>query len=151
MKIRKFLSESPVFALYQANSLVIEPMQSRLANYDVHLLQGLILTAFFFEDREVRPRELFSVFKVSKSNLSHALRSLERKGLVKRTTQAKDARGYWFSLTAVGRKKALLLVKDFDEIENLLEKTVGKKAINQFVNTTIRIRSVYQSNIKWSI
>lgn len=133
MKIKKFIAESPIFALYRGHSLFVAPFQIRLAQEGVHFLQGLILTALFFEEREVRPREMAKVFQVSKSNLSHALRSLEKKGWLKRAILAEDARGYLFSLTSSGRKKALTLIKTFDEAEDKLEK-VGVKATKDFVS-----------------
>src|SRR5882724_3106522 len=99
MRIRKYLSQSPVFALYQAQGSLIEHIQDRLSKEDVHLLQGLLLTSLFFEEREVRPLELAKEFGVSKSNLSHAMRDLEKKGFIKRNMHGSDARGYLFSLS----------------------------------------------------
>lgn len=127
MKIRKYLTQSPIFALYRAQNLVVERFQQKLKRNDVHLLQGLILTAIFFEDKEVRPIELQSVLKVEKSNLSHALRGLERKGLITRSMHLSDARGYLFSLTPAGRKSTLDLIKEFDKIQDQIEGKLGKK------------------------
>lgn len=127
MKIRKYLTQSPIFALYRAQNLVVERFQQKLKRNDVHLLQGLILTAIFFEDKEVRPFELQSALKVEKSNLSHALRGLERKGLIKRSMHSSDARGYIFSLTPAGRKSTLDLIKEFDKIQGQIEGQLGKK------------------------
>lgn len=148
MKFKKFLSQSPIFAMYQGNALVIEHIQSLLEKDDVHLLQGFILTAIFFEEKEVRPLELASTFKLSKSNLSHALRSLEKKGFVRRSTNVADARGYWFSLTTSGKKKALLLIKIFDGIEDKLDKLVGVKSTKEFVSTSKAMVEAYQYKIK---
>ncbi len=133
MKIKKFLSQSPLFALYRGQSLVLENFQARLAKDEIHFLQALILTAIFFEDRQVRPFELASQFEVSKSNLSHSLRNLEKKGWLRRSMHAEDARGYLFDLTAAGRKKAMSLVKIFDEVEGAIEKRVSIKSSREFI------------------
>jgi len=145
MKIKKFISQSPIFALYLGNALLIEPFQAQLAKEGIHFLQGLILTALFFETREVRPYELAKVFQVSKSNLSHALRDLEKKGMLKRSVHPDDARGYLFCLTPLGNKKALGLVKTFDDVENALEKNVSGKATKEFINVINQYVDGYHS------
>jgi DNA-binding MarR family transcriptional regulator len=134
MKIKKFIAQSPIVALYRGNTLLIEPFQIRLAKEGVHLLQGLILTALFFEDQEVRPFELANILQVSKSNLSHSLRSLEKKGWIERGIHSQDARGYLFSLTSTGKKKAVVLIRIFDEAEEVIERNIGRKETKDFVN-----------------
>ncbi len=114
--------------------LIVEPFQERLAKEGVHLLQSLILTSLFFEEREVRPMELARTFQVSKSNLSHALRDLEKRGFLKRSLLEQDARAYLFSLTPLGKKKTLSLVKMFDQVETAFEKEVGVQITRDFVH-----------------
>lgn len=134
MKIKKFISQSPIFALYRAQSVVLESFQQRLSEHGVHLLQGLILTAIFFEEKDVRPLELHSVFGVERSNLSHALRDLEKMGLLKRSMHPTDARGYVFSLTPSGRKKTLALIKEFDGVQDAFEASLGVRGTKEFVD-----------------
>ncbi len=144
MKINNFLAESPIFALYQAQGHLINHLQNELQKHDVHLIQGLILTALFFEDREVRPKELSKTFQMTPSNLSHLLRDLEKKELVKRSMHESDARGYVFTLTAAGKKKSLSLIKIFDTIQTKLEKKVGVKSFKDFVNKITKVTNAYQ-------
>lgn len=127
MKIKSYLTQSPIFALYRAQNLIILRFQKKLKKHQVHLIQGLILTSMFFEDRDVRPLELQNVLRVEKSNLSHALRGLEKKKLIKRSMHPKDARGYLFQLTSSGKSTALDLIKDFDFIQNTFEEKLGQK------------------------
>lgn len=141
MKIQKFLSQSSLYVLYRGQTQVIEPFQLKLKKEGIHLLQGLILTALFFEDREVRPLELAQVLQVSKSNLSHSLRALEKRGWLKRSLHPQDARGYLFSLTAQGRKKALVLVKIFDKTESELEDSAGAKNVRDWLQSSRSILS----------
>ena len=145
MKIEKFLSHSPIFALYLTTSLVVEAFQARLAKYEVHLLQALVLTALFFEEREVRPSELSRAFQVDRSTLSHALRGLEKKGWLRRGLHPTDARGYVLSLTSGGRRKALALVKEFDSTQDGLEAAVGSRRLRETVDEIHGIRLQYQS------
>jgi DNA-binding MarR family transcriptional regulator len=148
MRIRKYLSQSPVFALYQAQGSLIEHIQDRLSKEGVHLLQGLLLTAIFFEEKEVRPMELLKEFKVSKSNLSHAMRDMEKKGFLKRTMHESDARGYLFSLSNLGRKKATGLIKIFDEVQDELEKGIGVRSVKDFVQNVTEVVLTYDSKFR---
>jgi DNA-binding MarR family transcriptional regulator len=133
MKIKKFLSQSIVYTAYLSQTVILESFQKKLAAYDVHFLQGLILTSLFFEDREVRPLELHQILGVEKSNLSHSLRGLEKKGFLKRSMHATDARGYCFTLTASGKKMATVLIKEFDTFQNKIESIIGVTKTNDIV------------------
>lgn len=133
MKIEHYLAESPVFALYRAQSLLVDTLQRELAKEGVHFLQGLILTACFFESKELRPRDFAQVFRVSNSNLSHALRDLERKKYLRRSLHREDARGYLFQITPHGRKKALSLMSMFNAIQSEMEVSLGVRSFRDFV------------------
>lgn len=130
MRIRKFLDESPLFNLVLAYNEIIGDFQKRLSAEGVHFLEALILTGLFFEERPARPTELAKTFHVSKSNLSHSLRSLEKKRWIERTSLDEDARAYLISLSRDGRKKAPKLIKLFDATENRLEQEFGNRKIN---------------------
>ncbi|MDD4975577.1 MAG: MarR family transcriptional regulator [Bacteriovorax sp.] len=133
MKIKKFLSHSIVYTSYLSQTVILESFQQKLAAHSVHFLQALILTSLFFEDREVRPLELHQTFGIEKSNLSHSLRGLEKLGLLKRTMHPTDARGYCFTLTASGKKKALTLIKEFDVFQETIEAIMGVSKTNDVV------------------
>jgi DNA-binding MarR family transcriptional regulator len=130
MRINKFLEESPLFNLAVTYNEVIGDFQTRLSKEGVHFLESLILTALFFEEKAVRPTELARTFQATKSNMSHSLRSLERKGLIERKTDNNDARAYYFSLTKEGKKISTRLIKVFDSTENRLEAAFGQRKIN---------------------
>ena len=130
MRIEKFLSASPLFNLYSAYDQILGDFQKRLKLEDVHFLQALILTGIFFEERPVRPSELAKVFGSTRPNVSHALRSLQKHGLVERKTSSDDARAYFFNLTREGKKKVPRLIKIFDSTEDEIEKGLGGKKIN---------------------
>ena len=144
MKIEKYLQQSPVFALYRAQGALIDHLQNLLKKNDLHLLQALILTALFFEDAEIRPRDLAKTFQVSNSTLSHALHGLEKRSLVIRSLHPSDARGYLIHTTGVGKKKALTLVKLFDKIQEELETQMGVRSFRDFVRTLDKLISVYR-------
>jgi DNA-binding MarR family transcriptional regulator len=147
MKIKKFISQSPIFSLYLAASEVVEHFQKNLVNFEVHFLQGLILTAIFFEDKEVRPLELSHVFQVERSTLSHAIRGLEKKGWLKRNMHPTDARGYVLSLTSSGRKKALALIKEFDQVHDGIEQNIGVRKLKESIDNINAVRKSYSEYI----
>ncbi len=130
MKIEKFLNASPLYNLSIAYGEIIGGFQKRLAEEQVHFLQALILTGIYFEERPARPGELARAFACSRSTLSHALRGLERKGLLERKSSSDDARAYFFSLTKEGRRKVPRLVKIFDSTEDRIEEAFAGKKIN---------------------
>lgn len=130
MRIEKFLVASPLFNFYSAYDQVLGDFQKRLRDEEVHFLQALILTGIFFEERPVRPSELAKILRATRPNVSHALRNLEKRGLVERRTSKEDARAYLFDLTREGRKKVPRLVKLFDSTENKIEQALGGKKVN---------------------
>lgn len=138
MRIEKFLETSPLFSLYVAYDQVLRDFQERLKREEVHFLQALIVTGIFFEERAVRPSELAATFKSSRSNISHAIRDLERKGVLERASQENDARGYRLSLSRGGKRKAARLAGIFDSIQNQIEAAGGRDLspeLRRFVKT----------------
>ena len=130
MRIEKFLASSPLFNLSVAYDEIIGDFQKRLLAEEVHFLQALILTGLFFEDKPVRPSQLASTFSATRSNMSHALRGLERKKFVERATSEKDARAYFFTLTKEGKKRVPKLIKIFDSTQDQIEAAFGGKDVN---------------------
>jgi DNA-binding MarR family transcriptional regulator len=121
MKIRRFLEQSPLFAIYSLHDTVVGQFQDRLKEEGIHFLQALIITGIFFEERAARPSAMAEILGCSRSNMSHALRDLERKALVERALVAGDARAYQFSLSREGKKLAQRLIRHFDLFEESLE------------------------------
>ncbi len=131
MKIDKFLESSPLFILFATHAEIIGGFQNRFAKENVHFLEALVLTGLFFEEKPVRPTELSKAFSTTKSNMSHTLRGLEKKGLIERKTSNKDARAYLFTLTREGKKKAPKLIKIFDSTEQQIEKAFAGLDLNK--------------------
>ena len=143
MRIEKFLSTSPLFSLYNAYDEVLRDFQEKLRAEDVHFIQALIVTGLFFEERPVRPSELAETLKSSRSNISHAVRDLEKKGLVERTTNASDHRAYFLTLTRTGKRRASKLIRIFDTTQDQIEAAGGRDLnpeLKRFVATYKRCR-----------
>ncbi|MGE0632593.1 MAG: MarR family winged helix-turn-helix transcriptional regulator [Pseudobdellovibrionaceae bacterium] len=141
MRIEKFLETSPLFILFGAYSEIIGGYQKRFAREGVHFLEALVLTGIFFEEKPVRPTALAKTFSSSKSNISHTLRSLEKKGLIERNISQEDARAYFFSITKEGLKKVPKLVKIFDSTEQQIENAFAGMDLNKSLRV---FRKIYR-------
>ncbi len=140
MKISKYLEHSPVFAINSAYEATIPYLNKRLKKEDVNLLQGLVLTALFFEGRsDLSPSNLAEQFKTSRGNMSHILSHLEYKGWVKRVLDPKDARKFFIELRPEGKKKALTLIKVYDQIQNHFEKELGAAVCQKTASMILRL------------
>lgn len=92
--------------------------------------EGLVLAATFFEaPRPVRPSQLAQAFGTTRGNVSHAISSLEAKGLVQRRIDPSDARGYLLALKPAGKKCALRVIAAFDAMQRTFEHKVGRTAL----------------------
>lgn len=140
MKIKKYLSQSPVFAINSSYELIIPKINKHLKKEKLNLLQGLVLTSLFFEERtEISPSTLAEVFKTSRGNISHIISELESQGLVKRVVSSTDARKFKIELKNDGRKKALNLIKFFDRLQNILEEKIGMNTCKNIVSGVFQI------------
>lgn len=136
MRIQNYLEQSPIFAISVAYQTIIPKINQRLNEDGFNLLQGLLLTALLFDEREsVNPSRLAEVFQSSRGNISHILSDLEYRGLVRRLVNTQDARSFKIELKAEGRKKALSLIKFFDQIQDQLEKELGVQGCRRTVDS----------------
>jgi DNA-binding MarR family transcriptional regulator len=136
MKIEKYLKHSPAFALNSAYETIIPSLNKSLKREGVNLLQGLVLTALFFEgNNDVSPSQLSTQFKTSKGNISHILSHLESQGWIKRSVDPEDARKFVLEIKAEGKKKALILIKIYDRLQSHFEKVFSESCCVEMVNT----------------
>lgn len=144
MKIQKFLSQSPSFQTVIAGNLIANTISDDLHTLNLGMIEALMMAALFFEkERTARPTDLKEAFNIPKSNISHTIRSLEKKKLLKRSNAATDARGYELSLTAKGEQLCPQIVSYFDKLQRRLEKNVGEKQLNDFLITLQEMTSLH--------
>jgi len=144
MKITKYLNASPVFALNSAYEAIVTDINRTLKTEDSNLLQGLVLTALFFEDKDsITPSQLAKVFHTSRGNISHIVSHLEYKGWVKRVVSPKDARQFQIMLKPEGRKQALKLMKYYDKIQELFENQLGIAHCKQTSENIVKLKEAY--------
>jgi|ERR1700678_6903 DNA-binding MarR family transcriptional regulator len=127
MKISAYLRESPMFAVKQAARNFDALAAAAFSADDLGLTEGLILAAIFFEaPNPIRPSQLADAFLTTRSNVSHAISSLEAKGLVQRKIDETDARAYVLTLKPAGKKSAVRVIGSFDKMQRKFEQKVGK-------------------------
>jgi DNA-binding MarR family transcriptional regulator len=147
MKIKKYLEQSPVFAINAAYEAMIPQINKKLKKDDLNLLQGLVLTALFFEDRkDITPSQLADLFETSRGNMSHILSHLEYKGWIRRVVNGKDARQFQIELKAEGRKKAVSLIRFYDRLQSLFEKELGVAVCQKVVDGMKAMASAYRNS-----
>jgi DNA-binding MarR family transcriptional regulator len=85
---------------------------------------------------------LAKTFKTSRGNASHCISKLSAMGFIERVVSKKDARNFEIILTVSGKRKAVQLIKKFDEMQSDLEKVVDIKTIEDF-NKTLQMIVVH--------
>ncbi len=132
MRIDAFLQESPMFAVSRT-ARSFEALANRaFAADDLNFLEGLILTAIFFEaPLQVKPSQLAEVFSTTRGNISHSISSLEGKGLIQRKIDPLDARAYLLALKPPGKKCAMRVISALDKLQRDFEKKAGKTALKE--------------------
>ena len=127
MRIEAFLRESPMFTVKRAARHFDAAAARAFAVDDLGFMEGLVLAAIFFESpRPIKPSQLAETFAATRSNVSHALSSLEAKGLVQRKIDPSDARGYLLALKPSGKRCALRVIAAFDKMQRGFEQKIGR-------------------------
>jgi DNA-binding MarR family transcriptional regulator len=130
MRIEAFLRESPMFTVKRAARHFDAVAVDAFAADNLGFMEGLVLAAIFFETpRPIKPSHLAETFATTRGNISHAISSLEAKGLVQRKIDPSDARGYLLALKPPGKKCALRVIAAFDKMQQGFEQEVGRTAL----------------------
>jgi DNA-binding MarR family transcriptional regulator len=75
------------------------------------VVAGLVLAAMFLEEsQQTQPSQLADTFGSNRNIVSHAVSSLEAKGLLQRRIDPVDARGYVLTLRSAGKKCTVRVV-----------------------------------------
>jgi DNA-binding MarR family transcriptional regulator len=132
MRIEAFLRESPMFAVKRAARRFDVLAAEAFAADGLGFMEALVLAAIFFEaPRAIKPSALAEAFSTTRGNVSHAVSSLESKGMVGRAIDPEDARGYLLTLKPAGKRCALRVIAAFDKMQRGFEQAAGKSALAQ--------------------
>jgi DNA-binding MarR family transcriptional regulator len=130
MRIEAYLRESPMFTVKGAARYFDTLAATSFAADDLSFTEGLIIAATFLESPEPsRPSRLAETFGTTRGNVSHAVSSLEAKGLVLRKIDPQDARGYLLTLRPAGKRCAVRVIAAFDTMQRVFEKQVGRESL----------------------
>jgi DNA-binding MarR family transcriptional regulator len=114
-----------------------------LADDSLSFLEGLILTAMFFEaPRLVKPSQLAETFGTTRGNVSHCVSSLEAKGLLQRRIGPDDARAYLLTLKPQGKRSALRVIAAFDKLQHEFEAGIGKTALGEMLKSLRKLEAL---------
>ena len=144
MRIDAFLHESPMFAVNRAARRFESLTTQVLAADDLSFLEGLVLSAMFFEaPLLVKPSRLAETFGTTRGNLSHCVSSLEAKGLLQRKIDPSDARGYLLTLKPQGKRCALRVIAAFDKLQKQFEDEIGKTALRETLKNLRKLEALF--------
>jgi DNA-binding MarR family transcriptional regulator len=143
MRIQAFLRESPMFTVKRAALHFDRVAAEAFAADDLGFMEGLVLAAIFFEaPRPIKPSHLAETFSTTRGNVSHAISSLEAKGLVQRKIDPADARAYLLTLKPPGKKCALRVIAAFDKMQQGFEHRVGRAALTNALEVIRALESL---------
>lgn len=147
MKIKNYLNSSPLVAINYAYEKTIPKINKHLKKNNLNLLQSLVLISLFFDEQtDIKPSQLAEVFQTSRGNISHIISNLEYKGLVKRVLDSNDARSYKIIIKQEGKKKAISLIKLFDQIQNHFEAELSASDCKKSVSNIKKIVDIFEKN-----
>jgi DNA-binding MarR family transcriptional regulator len=130
MRIESFLRQSPVFQVNRIARKMGASLNLILQGEQLTATESLLLAAIFLEKKgEIKPSRLAETFETSRGNVSHAISSLEAKGLVERRIDAEDARGFLLVLRPKGRRQAVRVVGILDRMQRQFEESVGAETL----------------------
>lgn len=149
MKIDKFLTESPVFAITKTARTVEMNLARAIESEGLGFSQALVLIAVLLEDpNRVSPSRLAESFSTTRGNISHCLSVLESRGFIKRKIDRDDARMLRISIRSEGKQCAMRLISYFNSLENRIEKEIGVKSIQEMLNMLGRIEDFSKVEVK---
>ena len=104
------------------NSLEVE-----LSELGINYVEALILSSLIFENEKenIGPTRLANVLGIKKARSSQALTRLQKMGYVRRELSMSDSRRFQIVLQPLGRKRAMIVVKMFNKMEENLEDILG--------------------------
>lgn len=94
-------------------------LNDSLAKYDLNLLQAMCMF-IMIERKNISQQELTDLLFLTKSGITKAIRKLELDGYIERSKSEKDARQYVLNLTKKGEDTIPMLIKIYDEWEELI-------------------------------
>jgi DNA-binding MarR family transcriptional regulator len=143
MRIQAFLRESPMFTVKRAALHFDRIAAEAFAADELGFMEGLVLAAIFFESPlPIKPSDLAETFSTTRGNVSHAISSLEAKGLVQRKIDPSYARAYLLSLKPSGKKCALRVIAAFDRMQRGFEQRVGRPVLTNALEVIRMLESL---------
>lgn len=146
MNIEKFLASSPIFASYLLYETLLRGTAKQLNEFDIGVIDALVLVAIGMEKQVVTPSLLIQSFHLKPSNLSQILKYLETRHWIKRSSSLQDLRKWELTITPEGKKIVNKLLKFFDLSQNHFENTIGISRLKLLRSITNELIQVFEKN-----
>ncbi len=110
-----------------------------LRSLDLSSSEGNILLHLFTQDHELRQEDIVEDLDLSKPAVSRALKSLEKKGYVKRNKDSSDRRASRILLTDKSREIRTKVEQIYNEVYSIAAQGVSGEEITFFINLFSRV------------
>lgn len=139
MKIKNFISKSPIVPLIQAGKIFESVLTKGLTSTGLSIWESLVIVAICFEKRDCNPSELATDLGLSRSLLSQVLKSLMGKGLITKKLSVKDGRFIFLELTTEGQKLSAKVIKVFSQLTDQIEDNYGRRKSEELAEGLIKL------------
>ncbi len=114
-------------------------VNEKLRSLDLSSSEGNILLHLFTQDHEVRQEDIVEDLDISKPAVSRALKSLEKKGYVRRNKDSRDRRASRILLTDKSREIRPKVEQVYNEVYSIAAQGVSGEEIAFFINLFSRV------------
>ena len=119
-----------MFEQYKDKDRQPSPLQFKILAYLAH-----------HRDAEINQKDLEESLNVNKATISGALNTMEKQGLIKRTTSSIDERAKSIIMTELSKERLEEMDANYKEINEGLCKKLSNKEIEEFLNTLEKMKS----------
>ena len=119
-----------MFEQYKDKDRQPSPLQFKILAYLAH-----------HRDAEINQKDLEESLNVNKATISGALNTMEKQGLIKRTTSSIDERAKSIRMTELSKERLEEMDANYKKINEWLCKKLSNKEIEEFLNTLEKMKS----------
>lgn len=147
MKFQAFRNRSLIMGSLLAAQALQSWLKKNSKDSSLSFLGSLIILAVHFEGKEKKsgPSKLAASLGFSRSRVSQEISLLVTKGYARRGIVVESARSISISLTPLGEKKAMELIKLLTKLQNLIDQTVGENEAEKMNNSLIKLTGKIRS------
>jgi DNA-binding MarR family transcriptional regulator len=122
--------------------LVQERVAQRLTGLDISYAEATVLIRLWYADGHMPQSEMMQTLALSRTSCTLLLNQLERKGLIERRSDRRDARRATVWLTAAGHDLEQPVLAAFEQVESVVREPLSPRDVQDSYRT---LRAVLQA------